>query len=60
MVNYVEYIKRMIQEYEKEYEELKRAVEVMKKAGEDTTGLELKLESVKSVLERWKKALEGT
>jgi len=58
MVDYVGHIKRMIEEYEKEYHELKKAVEVMKRAGEDTTGLELKLESIRSTLERWKNAIK--
>ena len=59
MVDYVGYIKEMIDKYEKEYEELKKAVEVMKKAGEDVTALEVKLESVKATIDRWKEALSS-
>ena len=59
MVDYVGYIKEMIDKYEKEYEELKKAVEVMKRAGEDVTALEVKLESVKATIDRWKEALSS-
>jgi len=58
MVEYVKYIKDIIEQYDKEYQELKKAIEVMKRAGEDTTALEVKLESVRTTIERWKKALE--
>ena len=58
MGKYKDYIKEMINKYEKELEDLKEAIEIMDKAGEDTTHLKIQLSQVEDMLKRWKSAIE--
>jgi len=58
MGKYKEFIKSTIEKYKKELEDLKEAISIMEKAGEDVTHLKIELSHVEDMLERWKKATE--